>query len=351
MKSFFKLLAVLAVFSALSTRVVGQATSPPPQPQPNGANTQTTGDANSPKPPVEVLFSDAFTQMRTNDSIIIQLGEGQVLVFDKPGPYTLFDPVSGKPRKLIIVAPQIAMKAQVVIDSFDFGDVKQRPPQKAALAQATHGQDANDAGNCNGGGSGTPGTSGLDGDAGDTGFSAPLIVLDIGKIQVANGGSLLINDKGGTGGQGQNGQQGGDGGRAGRGGDSVDHLTGCACGPGTAGQPGPAAAGGRGGSGGSGGAGGTVLVSSAVKSANGPTSGIRIDVSHGDNGPAGESGKGGRGGKGATGGSGSTYCNAGAQGSSDAADLSGTPNSVAPAPLPHGLDGATKLLGASAWLP
>src|SRR5271156_885094 len=51
-----------------------------------------------------VLFSKAFAERATSDSIIIQVSEDDVLIFDTRGPYTLYDPNSKKAKNLIIIA-------------------------------------------------------------------------------------------------------------------------------------------------------------------------------------------------------------------------------------------------------
>jgi hypothetical protein len=294
----------------------------------------------------EVLFSKAFVERSGLESVVIQTGADEVLVMDKPGPFTLYDPTLKKARKLFIIAKTVSVDVPAVIRAYDPADVQQRPLQVPSLPGVAPSKGGSDADHCQLGGNGVAGGNGADGKTGADGFNAPLIVIDV--LTVTGRGVITITDRGGTGGQGQDGQIGGDGGRGGRGGDAVDHLTDCACGGGAAGIPGDAGNGGRGGAGGTGGRGGTVLVSKAVKTLAHAGRVFTIDVTPGDNGPNGNGGTGGKGGLGNQGGSGSSHCSGGAgKDSKPDKDKVSNPDTL-PAVLP-GAPGQVSELKTSAW--
>jgi hypothetical protein len=313
------------------------------------ARGQTTPPAATPPAPTEtrVLFSTAIAERTTTDSIIIQTGDDAVLVFDAPGPFTLFDPTSKKAKNLIVIAKHAMIEAATVIRSYDATDAGQRPLQIPDMATAGNGKDGTDADHCQRGGNGTLGLQGKDGTAGSPGYNAPLIIIDISKLEGTQ--TLTIQNRGGTGGQGQNGQRGGDGGRGGRGGDGVDHLTDCACGPGEAGTPGVAGGGGRGGPGGVGAPGGTILLSASIQGLNKTGGLLNLVVTAGDPGAIGNGGAGGKGGRGNQGGGGSTYCSANNVSSKDMADMDSQINSRTQDALPVSSDGLIKVLMTSAW--
>lgn len=315
-------------------------TTPPTGPQQQASTTQAPAEN-------RILFSKAFTERTTSDSVIIQTEENAVLVFDTSGPFTLFDPTSKKARNLIVIAKRAVIEAPAVIRSFDPTDALQRPAQITDLPTAGNGQDGKDADHCQRGGNGTGGLSGQDGTGGSSGFNAPLVILDIAKLEGPQ--KLTVQDRGGTGGQGQNGQRGGDGGRGGRGGDGVDHLTDCACGPGEAGTPAAAGSGGRGGPGGQGGTGGTIIVNSAIQDLAKPGGLLTLVVTAGDTGAPGNGGAGGKGGRGNQGGSGSTHCSANNVSSADQPDKDSEINTATQNPPPPGSNGIVKPLKTSAW--
>lgn len=311
------------------------------------ASGQAPTSANPQTPPTEtrILFSQAFKERTTTDSIIIQTGEDAVLVFDAPGPFTLFDPTSKNAKNLIIIAKHAIIESPTVVQSFDPSDSAERPLQIPDMAAAGNGGDGGDADHCQRGGDATPGLPGKDGSPGSPGLNAPLIILDISKLDGSQ--TITFSDRGGDGGQGQNGQRGGDGGRGGRGGDGVDHLTGCACGPGEAGTPAAAGDGGRGGPGGPGGRGGTILLSPSIQSDTGGL--LKLVVTTGDPGENGNGGTGGKGGKGNQGGGGSTYCTANNISSQDMPNKDNQINTGKQDPLPVNPDGIVKTLKVSAW--